>query len=150
MTNAVKLKELLTNIKGRFDSIEFDSIAGRVLIEQEQNKDMKSIAEIDSITRWIEHNSVDGLIDSMPLVDQINAIYEKQLDKAERMGRLYDTAIGQLKKLQAQVDELNDKLRYNEVESSHNWQNRERDRNSITAWKEARSEVKEVKGTLVQ
>lgn len=150
MTNAVKLKELLTNIKGRFDSIEFDSIAGRVLIEQEQNKDMKSIAEIDSITRWIEHNSVDGLIDSMPLVDQINVIYEKQLDKAERMGRLYDTAIRQLKALQVQVDELNDKLRYIEVESSHNWQNRERDRDAIAKWKEARSEVKEVKGTLIQ
>ena len=145
MTNAVKLKELLTNIKGRFDSIEFDSIAGRVLIEQEQNKDMKSIAEIDSITRWIEHNSVDGLIDSMPLVDQINAIYEKQLDKAERMDRLYDTAIRQLKALQAQVDELNDKLRYTEVESSLNWQNRERDRDAIAKWKEARSEVKEAK-----
>lgn len=145
MANAVKLKELLTNINGRFDSIEFDSRAGRILIEQEQNKDMKSIAEIDSITRWIEHNSVDGLIDSMPLVDQINAIYEKQLDKAERMGRLYDTAIRQLKALQAQVDELNDKLRYTEVESSLNWQNRERDRDAIAKWKEARSEVKEAK-----
>jgi len=145
MTNAVKLKELLTNIEGRLDSIEFDSIAGRVLLEQEQNKDMKSIAEIDSITRWIEHNSVDGLIDSMPLVDQINAIYEKQLDKAERMDRLYDTAIRQLKALQAQVDELNDKLRYTEVESSLNWQNRERDRDAIAKWKEARSEVKEAK-----
>ena len=59
---------------------------------------------------------------------------------AERRGRLYDTAIRQLKKLQAQVDELNDKIRYNEVESSHNWRNRERDREAISAWKEARSE----------
>lgn len=59
---------------------------------------------------------------------------------AEQRGRLYDTAIRQLKKLQAQVDELNDKIRYNEVESSHNWRNRERDREAISAWKEARSE----------
>lgn len=41
----------------------------------------------NSIARWIENNCADGLIDSMPLVDQINSIYERQLGKAEKAKR---------------------------------------------------------------
>ena len=40
MASADKLKELLANINGRFDSIEMNSIAGGVLIEQGYNKNM--------------------------------------------------------------------------------------------------------------
>jgi len=52
MASADKLKELLANINGRFDSIEMNSIAGGVLIEQGYNKNMIKVKD-NRIVKYI-------------------------------------------------------------------------------------------------
>ena len=85
-------------------------------------------------------NGMGNLLAALTDIETLERERDAERALAEQRGRLYDTAVRQLKELQAQVDELNDKIRYNEVESSHNWRNRERDRDALAAWKEARSE----------